>query len=524
MKSGASPMRLNETLVFRVALITLGLALLFRLWPLVAGMPALAQFFVTEDGYLMLTVARNLATGLGLSVSEGTIPTNGVQPLATLLYAIPYAITGGDKITSLSYLHALWAAISVAGALAVRALAGRIMTPMGLAPAWSWLVAALWFSGPLLVKHTMNGLETGLCSLLLVLACLQFMRVVDQGAAVRPGALMLMAALLGLMFLGRNDTVFFLLALALIWLVHALVSLRLAPALLARQLVVPILILLVLVAPWLVHNKLLFGSIVPISGTAQSFASEFAHNIHRIPGVLFEQMFPMLPLPRSIADNPVLIVVAGSAVLGVLLPFLWRAWKIGGAVRLVVLAYLAHVIAVSLYYGLFFGAPHFLARYTSPLAPLFIIAMVTVVRDLVQRLARARAEAVSSGLALGGLALSVALMLRLLIPGANVQGHFQVVNWVNANVAPDIWVGAIQTGTLGYWHDRTINLDGKVNPDALAARRATGTVFDYVKDSKIDYLADWIGIATWVDRDGFGESFEIIVSDPEQNLGVLGRR
>ena len=118
---------LNERTMLRAIGVAMALALTFRLWPAVAGMPALAQFFVTEDGYLMLTVARNLAIGLGLSVSEGTIPTNGVQPLATFLFAVPYVLTGGDKVSSLVWLHGLWAAIAVGGALAVRAFAARLM-------------------------------------------------------------------------------------------------------------------------------------------------------------------------------------------------------------------------------------------------------------------------------------------------------------------------------------------------------------------------------------------------------------
>ncbi|NJN67317.1 MAG: hypothetical protein HC884_11700 [Chloroflexaceae bacterium] len=29
-------------------------------------------------------------------------------------------------------------------------------------------------------------------------------------------------------------------------------------------------------------------------------------------------------------------------------------------------------------------------------------------------------------------------------------------------------IAAFESGTLGYFHDRTINLDGKVNPEVLA--------------------------------------------------------
>lgn len=513
--------RLDETLVMRVAIAAFLIALALRLLPMVLGMPALAQAYITEDGYLMLTVARNLAIGLGLSVSEGTIATNGVQPLATLLFAVPYLVTGGDKISSLYVLHAIWATIAVAGAVALRAFAGRILGAMGMSPAWAWLAAILWFCGPLLARHSMNGLETGLYTLLILLACLQFMRVVDRGAEVGAGNLMLLAALLGVVFLARNDGIFLVLAFFLVWLVHALTTLGLGAGELLRRLALPAVICAAVVAPWLIHNQLLFGSIVPISGPAQSMSAEFGRNAPLVPAVLFENMFPMLPIPQRLETMPPVMATAGIAVVAVLAVFMWRIWQVGGAVRLVVIGYLLHAIAISAYYGLFFGAPHFMARYTAPLAPLLVVALVAVGWETARLIARQRAVAVLASAGIASLVLSLGLMGRTFISG---QGHFQVVAWVEENVPQDTWVGAIQTGTLGYWHDRTINLDGKVNPEALQARREVGGVLNYVIDSEVDYLADWRGITGWVELEGFGEHFMVLVADRDTNLGVLRRR
>jgi hypothetical protein len=82
------------------------------------------------------------------------------------------------------------------------------------------------------------------------------------------------------------------------------------------------------------------------------------------------------------------------------------------------------------------------------------------------------------------------------------------------------WVGAIQSGTVGFFHDRTINLDGKTNPDALKARDA-GRMREYILGSPIRYLADWSGIAGW--RSMLAPYFQVIVDDPNANLGVLKR-
>src|SRR5215831_20633195 len=68
-----------------------------RLVPLLDIGGRLFRQFPTEDGYLMLTIARNIALGHGMSVSDGLQPTNGTQPLATLLWAAVFKLVAGDR-------------------------------------------------------------------------------------------------------------------------------------------------------------------------------------------------------------------------------------------------------------------------------------------------------------------------------------------------------------------------------------------------------------------------------------------
>jgi hypothetical protein len=105
--------------------------------------------------------------------------------------------------------------------------------------------------------------------------------------------------------------------------------------------------------------------------------------------------------------------------------------------------------------------------------------------------------------------------------------HRQVVDWVRGHVPDSVWVGAPQTGTLGYFHDRTINLDGKVNPAALRVLLQEGHILNYVAASKIDYIVDWVGMADWPSlglSPAFEQQFEVVVRDPERNLAALRRR
>lgn len=501
-------------------------ALAFRLYPLVAGQPWLSEFFMTEDGYLMLTVARNMAIGLGMSVSEGTIATNGVQPMATFLFAFAYWLIDGDKVGGLvgvTVISVLW---SIGGVLAVRAWARQALGPRLADPLWSWVVAALWFSGPLMLRHTMNALETGLYILFVLLALLWFLRVLRQGDEAGTAGLLGFGGLCGLVFLARNDGAFLIMAIFGSWALYELAVRRRGVTATALRLIPPGLVTLIVAGPWMVYNKLMFGSIVPISGSAQQLSADFGQNLPLLPVALFEHAFPMLPIPASMEGNAVVIAICMVALLVVCALYLAEVLRMEPAVRFMLLAYALFVLMLCGYYGLNFGAPHFISRYMAPASPLLITAGLSALAMVVRRLAPQFAVPVVAVFAIGGLLLSGALLLRQLIPGGHQQGHFQVVRWVEANIDDAEWVGAVQTGTLGYWHDRTINLDGKVNPEALAALLKEGHVLNYVTASEINHIADWHGVSDWVDHTetDFPDHFELVVADPVANLAVLSRK
>ncbi|MEM9901867.1 MAG: hypothetical protein AAF865_10990 [Pseudomonadota bacterium] len=506
-----------------VALGALCVGLLYRLFPLVTGAPYLAEFFITEDGYLMLTVARNMALGLGMSVSEGTIQTNGVQPMMTFVFAWGYVAAAGDKMLGLYVIHGIMAAWAVAGFFLVRAFASRIMTGLGEPADWGWLVAALWFLGPLMTRHTMNGLETGGYVALVVLLLLQFHRVLTLGADASVAAQLWLGAVAGLAFMMRNDAVFLIIPVFALWAGDSLLRQRFGYFAMLRRIAPAGLVTLAIAAPWLVNNQLRFGSIVPVSGTAQSFGAPLGGNLTLLPAKLFETMFPMLPIPGAFETSPVIIAIGSLASAAILGFFLFRlARHAPTPLILTVVAYLAFAVALTTYYGVYFGAPHFLARYFAPLSPLLLTAGLVALLWLARRLGAAW---LPSAVACVSLCVSGALLLRPLVPRFEGHMHFQVVEWVAANVDAATWVGAVQTGTLGYWHDRTFNLDGKVNPEALAMRREVGTVLPYVVESEIDVIADWVGVAGWATQEigGFSAAFELIVEDAEANLAVLRR-
>jgi hypothetical protein len=211
----------------------------------------------------------------------------------------------------------------------------------------------------------------------------------------------------------------------------------------------------------------------------------------------------------------------------------WAAWSLVARRSLRGLRFCAITLVfcagIGGYYGLFFGAPWFLSRYLSALSPLLWLLSLTSAYLLLAGFLRSRRTFMACGAALTSMLLLVATGLAVLnFQGGRSNGHRQVVDWVQKNVDERQWVGGVQTGTLGYFHDRTINLDGKVNPKALRARIESGGVFGYVlEETPINYLVDWVGIAGWASTASapqFGQAFEVVVDDKAANLGVLRRR
>jgi hypothetical protein len=512
-----------------VAAFALLFGLLFRLHPYAMGTERIIQFFITEDGYLMLTVARNLAIGLGMSVSEGTIASNGVQPLATLIYAIGFWLVDGDKVGGVAIVLGMMVLFWTLAALAVRRFAEAVLGPdlaaarglrLGLV---AWAVAALWSVGPLSVRHSMNALETGLYVLCVVLFALVFGRIAGQARRLQTGEMLALGAMAGLAFWARNDAVFL---IASLFFVRFVYGWSLAVVGFARAFwegLVAGVVSLLIGLPWLLHNKIYFGSFVPISGTSQSHAAEIGGNLGILPAKLFETMFPMLPLPAFAETSLPVQIVLSVIVLGVWGSFLWRIWRVGHPLRLALLGYSMFGVLQCFYYGTFFGAPHFLSRYLFPLSPLLVTAAVA---QLIWLAGWVRLPRLAEGGLVGAILLGMALTFYLALPGRSDQGHFQVVTWVQENVPEEDWVAAVQTGTLGFWHDRTINLDGKVNPDALAALLTEGHFFSYiVANDKIRWMADWYGMAAFgaEERAGFRDVFEVVVADEARNLAVLRR-
>lgn len=444
----------------------------------------------TEDGYYLLAVSRQLALGNGLSI-DGVHPTNGVQPLFTVLAALAYLPFGEDRLAPLRLVALLQGAVLVLAALwfgiVVRDAGGGDPAAGGRR---RWLASLVYLSAGYLWMIHQNGLETGL-ALLCYLGCFRLQQRLPLRGLARAAA---HGALLGALVLARIDASFFVAALcALHWLTRgpeadASRRRRLAEAVVLGATAVAV------SSPWWLYNKLEFGAFMPTSGTAQmagpgggGFAEHAASRVLGMADALLLVATPSLYVPGGSGGAAGLAV--RIALLAAIAILVWRsrreAARAPANARLFVIALLLAAAGWIVWYAGFFWAVHFYGRYLAPLALLGAAAAARALAFAVERAPRL------------GWTLAVCLWLQALGFAAlcHTGRGFGGSEWyrdqlalVAERVPAAAKVAAGQSGTLGYFRDRVVNLDGKVNPEAL---RRSGDMPAYLEELGVRWCCDW---------------------------------
>lgn len=500
------PPRLVRGLALALALLLLALA--FRPAAHVYDMP------LTEDGYYSLTVARNLAAGNGLTI-DGVNLTNGFQPLFTILEGLAFALAP-DEVAAMRLVMVLSWLFHAGGAVLV-ALIARDAWPArfdGEERAWRvWLAAFLYLASPLMLNHAYNGLETG-CVMFFYAACARWMQT---GRDESWGGLAVFGALIGLTVLARIDAAFLALALGVNELRRS--WRRGGATMLARGAVLGGAAFAVS-SPWWLYNLVYFGSPMPTSGTAQqewaleALRIEFADWALRLVAVPWvfagaKEAIGHWWIARPFGGGEMQVTPIGLLRTAILLAFgygLWRWWAGSGwrewramaadqarlsARTMEFAACLAAALAgLVVYYALSFIAYWFYYRYFAPAALFAFVAVPVVWARLACALPGRGARFASAALAVL-LAAHLAVLALMAQTGRGLGGntvyHDQVA-LVRAHVPDTDEVAAGQSGTLGFFRDRVVNTDGKVNRDALAYQ---DRMWDYLRARGVRWFVDW---------------------------------
>lgn len=478
-------------------------------------LPTLARNgYLYDDSFYAFQIARSIAAGDGATF-DGVTLTNGFQPLYVILLVPMFRVTGGDPVLPIHLALMMLSLFTVASAfLLYRILTRYVSGGVALAS------AAMWVLAPVVIRQTANGLETALSVFLLAASVYYYLsRVRDRDAPPRLATMVRLGALLGLAVLARLDQVFLVLALALDYL---LVSRRRgwnaggAAGMLATAAAV--------YSPWLAYGWFAVGRWLPESGAATRFLSlayapffgvggpglaatgpdlAFIFNhIERAALVLklspvTHALFRTIDRAGSAAAIPHAAVVAGNviglALLAGFVVWLFRRVRVRGGDRVGELSFLvlfcvSLIAAYSLYvFGVFF--------YTRYLYPVYFVGMIffgIAVGDALSWLAvrGSMVRRAAAAAAVLYVAAHVFMAFNCCFRSTPVYHFYDVARWVEQNTAPDETIGVFQSGTIGYLSNRrVVNLDGKVNGDALTALR-NGSLEEYIHDAGVDVLMD----------------------------------
>ncbi len=453
----------------------------------------LTQRLYQEDAFYTLNCAYHLAHGHGFSI-DGIHPTNGVQPLLVVLDAACFAIAGEDKWLAIR-LSFIWVALFESCCVL---LIYKILTrgrdgqmPWYLNP--GMIGAFLWTFVLSNLIYNAIGLETGMYAMMILWVLYRYAPMQANDRAGTPTGLFELirfGSILGLLILCRIDGVF--LAIALVS--YPLLSnneKRLNRT--GVEIGIWIGTSVLVSAPWWVYNYTVFGSLMPISGQAESIGMSLTDNLISSITTIVNIILTIVYLYKETIPLPIILLFDGI-VLWTFVRML-RRHRVLTYLRqqpeILILRplFMACIIFV-IYYTFFFNAHHFMSRYFQPLRVLAIVFWSLTIPYLIKErsLLKQRSAKVLAGLL---------IVSAVIFNGAHYIYNYTIsivnplyVSGKWAQLHPDYKIGMTSSGIAEFIAGNVINLDGKVNYEALKARQSD-SLGVYVVRNNISVLIDW---------------------------------
>jgi hypothetical protein len=439
-----------------------------------------------EDGFYMLSVARSLAEGGGLSY--GQVATTGVQPLATIVYAGVYRVSGLLSASADLPLRAV-IFLNVLVLAAVGLLSGRLVASQlrgaGAADSHAiWIVAGLIVVNTAAFRLFTYGLETGIYLLCLVLV---------QLAMHRRQPPWVVGGLCGLCFLARVD--FAIIAIVVVGIDLLRGRHRL------RDVMVMTIAAGVVASPWMLYVVDVTGGVMPSSGASQS---GLIGSIPELAARGWSMLSALIIAATAVFYLPILDGTMQRVVVAVLaIAIAAGVWVMRGEIAVTLRVqwpWLAGAAVVAVYYAAASYAVHFYPRYIAPLWLVWVQVLGGAVAIAASRwrLAPPIVAALPAALVLI-FAVQIGYTLHR---GAAGNTHLFTGFYIERHHTALGTVGAFQSGVVGYMtREQTINLDGKLDGRALAWRDLL-RLECYLAERGVTTLIDWDANIRngWIDR------------------------
>jgi hypothetical protein len=456
-------------------------------------------FFVSDDAYYYLQVARNITHGAGSSF-DGMNPTNGYHPLWMLCLLPVYWLWGGAPELALR-ITLLLQGLIVAATLWLAWDVYRQNRQNAVSIIVAIAVVCTLFSP---MQMMFNGLETDLVILMIVaIVRADSKRPFLEGEQAKSRQA-IFGLLLGLLVLARLDEAFLLVGIAL-WSLIRRQPLAYGARIrfLCRSYWLTVLVFGAVVSPYFLWNFAEFGHLTPISGTLKA---TFPHPTFRGQLLLDYAPYVALTLVAGLALIPMLgnteeapprpsVDLLTGLWIGCLLQVLWAAcFTSWGTFQW---HFAAHVPTICLI--LSFQAGRLTRNATIPWV---------------------------SATAVGAAALvTVFNVLAYYNKGEYHDGASEAAIWASANTPPDTVFALRDAGVFAYFSGRpTINLDGLINSYEYQNYVREGRLMEFLRERGVKFIADAYASCSYSERHVWVRSYLPPRPPPEVAWGLTVTR
>ena len=440
-----------------------------------------------DDSYIFFKISRDIVDWI-----SGCLPsfqlTSGFQPLIALLYSPFFHLFWDQKELPIHLALSLNTVLGFCANIFLYHLLRKVVNR-----SIATFLVSIWIWSPYVMNQTINGMETTLALLLLLIIVNYYWRINDL-SQTRSRSWFFLGLLLGVGFWARVDLAMLGVAVVLdqAWL--AIKSDRKLPFLRFRNVLLCSLTALAVASPWIVFTFMNTGNLMPISGRAVHHGTSVLFNYYRPnhPGFPF-MMFthfkkefliyqPLAALSKHIYWQ---LFMSGLSLVGFIIAA--RDKQLRGLLRPVWIFQAALLVS----YIVFIGGFWHLNRYLYPVYTLMLFLHAATLRYIETRL-KLRPWILA-------MVLSFLFIPYVFSYTFQYNSHW-TKNLPTRYLAPSLFakdrippkakVGTFQSGCLSYWLDnQVINLDGVMNEDAYFHLK-NKTMDVYLDEQKIDYLVD----------------------------------
>ncbi|MFO7914861.1 MAG: glycosyltransferase family 39 protein [Candidatus Krumholzibacteriales bacterium] len=473
--------------------------------------------FLYDDSFYAFKIARNIAAGNGMTF-DGIHPTTGFQPLYVFIL-VPVYFFSGDNLILPIYIALTFLAICTC---LTTCLIYRISRRYAGFAA-SICAALIWSLSPIVARQSANGLETAFATFVIALSAFYYLERVRPVQGVPPlHRFLVLGLLLGVAVLSRIDGILLVLALLLDYLLllrrRGVAAGKASPVLLIPAGII------ILYGPWLLFNIIESGNALQDSGTATRYLSlAYAPYFHNGSGSLassgpdiafiwkhfIHSLKTMRALPpvhvifhsihkagsimntRTLFDT---LANTGGLALLVFAGFSMLKWRKDRARsgRLEIGFLILFCALLLLSYSTYIFGSFFFVRYYFPVYFVGSLVFAFLLQDLLDWFGRkslsVRRIAITAAAIYSGFFIYFSWSQSF--RSWPVYPFYDIAGWVDRNVGENETVGVLQCGTIGYFSGRkVINLDGKVNREALSALK-DNNLPSYVETEDIDIIID----------------------------------